>query len=185
MSNIDNILNKIIEDSEDKARDIVREAEEKGKGLVAEKEQLAENLAKSITDKAEEDAPQIVDKLVTSAQLSSRDKVLKEKVRIIDDIIERAKDTLSNIDEDTYVKFVRKSVERMNLREGSEIILPENRKFSIVKANLGLTISRDSVENGFSVRSGDVFYNNTFDAIIESRRDELERVIADKLSYRG
>ncbi len=184
MSNIDNIFNKIIADAKTQADSLVEEAQVKGKALIAEKEELARNLASSIIAKAEEEAPQVVDKKTAAAELKARDMILSEKGKLIDRIIEKVKVDLANIDEKTFISLVKKSLGEVELNKDSELIVPENRKEALKKEDLGIKISKDTVENGFSLRNGDIIYNNTFDALVESRRDELEREIANQLSMR-
>ena len=78
MAGLENILNKIIKDAEEKAQLIIKEAEEKKTSIIENREEDGRFLANKIDKIAEREREDIFKRSKSSEELKARDKILYE-----------------------------------------------------------------------------------------------------------
>ncbi|MGO1580571.1 MAG: V-type ATP synthase subunit E [Peptoniphilaceae bacterium] len=181
MSSIDNIINKLKEDSHKQNEKIIENAESEAKKLIDEAEKKAREEYHSIIRKAETEKEQIKSKAISSAELKARDMVLKSKNEIIQKVFEIVLERLNNLPEDDYLKYLKNSVVGLKLSPNAILKVPNKYLGEVKESGLGINISEESIENGFIIEDTNVIYNNKFENIIDSKKTELEVEIFEKL----
>ena len=88
---------------------------------------------------------------------------------------------LNNLYDKADINFLKKS---LSAWEGDdlELIVPEDKRELVKKENLNIRLSDDeAISSGFAVRAENMYYNNDFDGVVESKRDDLTIEIMNKL----
>ena len=147
MAGLENILNKIIKDAEEKAQLIIKEAEEKEKTIIENREEEGRFLANKIGEIAEREREDILKRSKSSEELKARDKILSEKNRIIDEVLEKVVSELENLSEDDFVKFLKNNLGDENLKGGT-IDIPQKYRDAVEKEDLGFKISDKDLKSG-------------------------------------
>lgn len=180
MAGLENILNKIIKDAEEKAQLIINEAEEKEKTIIENREEEGRFLANKIGEIAEREREDILKRSKSSEELKARDKILSEKNRIIDEVLEKVVSELENLSEDDFVKFLKNNLGDENLKGGT-IDIPKKYRVAVEKADLGFKISDKDLKRGFVLNKDNLIYNGDFRSLVKSEREDLEKFLAEKL----
>lgn len=181
MSNLDNIINEILQDADKEAKKLVEAAKAEVESLVGNKESEARKEADKIIEKAKVEAAQLKDRMVSNSNLTSRDMVLVAKQQMIDKVFELAKEKLKNLDSEKYLKFVENTIKNLEVKENTEILLTSKEKEKAGNELFGIKVSDEVVESGFSLKTGKIILNNEFSSIIDLVKEELEQVVAEKL----
>ena len=180
MAGLENILNKITEDAEKKAEEIIKEAEDKKIKIIENREDDAKKLSDKLYEVSKKEGEDILKRAKSGAELEARDKILSEKHKKIDEILELAIKELDNLSEEDFVKYVRNNVEGIE-NEDSVLDVPDKYRDAIKKADLGFQISDKDVERGFILHNNNLNYNGNFKSIVKSEREDLEQFLAEKL----
>ena len=57
---------------------------------------------------------------------------------------------MKNIDEDKYIAFLKRNLDKLNLKGSEQIVVPEKFKDIVKESELNINISQDeSIESGF------------------------------------
>lgn len=190
MSDINNLVNKILAEREREAERIIAEAEEKAAGVVAESVESAEKEKTRILEAAELDAAKQAEQLVSGKKLEIRDEHLDAKRQVIERVFEAVREKLNNMPKEKFLGFVKNHLTALDL-DGWELVLPK--KYGIAdiaevnslldgkNAGLKLHTGGRDVTGGFVMLKAGVENNNTFDALVDYYRYELESEITAKL----
>lgn len=181
MSNLDNIIQQIMEEGRKEADSIVDEAKEYKEKTMKNWIEDGERKRAEILDQAKKEAEKLKDKAVSNANLQSRDSILKAKQTVVDRVIQLAKEGLKNLDDESYIKVIKEGLENLSLKENAVLLVPENRKEIVVKSELGYPVESGNLESGFAIREGHTIINNDFSSLVDYMRDELEVDIVKKL----
>jgi V/A-type H+-transporting ATPase subunit E len=185
MSNLENLTQRIIEDAKKEAEEIKKEADEKSKNIIESKVSLAQNEANKVLDKSKQEAVLIKERAISAAKLKSRDEELKAKQDILDRVFEMAKLELKNLDDDRYEKLLTEAIKETKEGSNVTIMLPEGKKNLASKLNRDISVEIDNtLDGGFIIKEDNVYYNFTFDSMINGIREELETEIASILFKR-
>lgn len=181
MSNLDNIIDEILQDAENESKKVVEDAKSEVAVLVGKTESEAQKKADKIIEKAKVEATQSKERIISNSSLTARDMVLVAKQEMINKVFELTKEKLKTLNHDDYLKFVENSLKALEVREDSEIILTENEKKLAGEKLFGVKIADETVESGFSLRNGKIILNNEFSSLIDLVKEDLEQEVADKL----
>ena len=197
MSNIDNLISKIIEDGEKAANSIVHAAEKEGEEVIKDKKNEAEKLRNKIIERAKQGGKSKGERVISNAELDIRNNKLTAKHQAIDKVLNRALEELGNMNEDRYLELIRDFVNNMELEGNLEVIVPEkfrnkrledfieelNNTLILRMRNLYIALSKETreIKSGFIFIREGIEINNTFEAVVSSLRDELERQVAESL----
>ncbi len=185
MSNLENLTQKIIEDAKKEAQEIKDEADEKSKNIIESKVSLAQNEAKKIIEKSKQEAVLIKERAISGAKLKSRDEILKAKQDILDSVFAMAELELKNLDDDKYQKLLTGAIKQTKKDSNLTILLPGDKKDLMSKLNKEIKVEIDNtLDSGFIIKEDNVYYNFTFDSMINGIREELETEIASILFKR-
>lgn len=181
MSKIENITEKIILDAENESKEIIEKANNDAKNILNTKVDKSTLESKKIVEKASVEAENIVEKALSSAKLKARDNVLEAKEEVVERVFSLVTKKLENLDTLEYIKYLKKSLEKLNIKESDILYIPSKYKEAVEKEALNIKISKDPVESGFSILSGNIMYNNKFTSLVDAKKSDLEYEVAKKL----
>lgn len=182
MSNLDNLINKILDDAKKEADRIMEESAKINEEIVSSKVNEANEKKKRLIEKAAAEAAMMKDRIISNAELKVRDEKLKAKQEVMDRVFKLSKERLKNLNEDKYMKFLRNNIKTLDLKGQELLIVPENMKSKVKSMGLVPMISDDeTVESGFMLKNRDVTMNFSFDSLVDYLREELESEIAQDL----
>ena len=176
MSNIGNLTSKILKDAEVKRDNILAVAEE---------------------EKAKSEAQTRKERVISSAELKARNEKLQAKQTVIQEVFEKAVEELCKLGKDDYLAFIKNGVTSLAITGDENLILnAEGQKLvnddfikSINKelsskgkaGNLKLSSTVGSFKGGFILEKNGIEINNTFEALVESMKEEMQLEVAKAL----
>ena len=194
MSNIKNLTSKIIEDAKDEKEVILSEAEKEKNKILNKKQEEAREAEKVIIEKAEIEAISRKERIISSAKLEARNEKLKAKQEVISEIFEKSIENLCNISAEEFKEFVRLAILNGNIWGEQKIILNAAGKKIIdskflseineerkSKAIVTLSEETRNIKGGFILEKDGIEINNTFEALVNSLKDDLNREVASVL----
>ena len=161
MSNLNNLISKILNDAKEEADKIVKSSEEKAKQkydleikkAIAKKQTLLEN--------ARRERELLSDRIKSSANLKARNEKLKAKQIVIDKVINKLKTKLVNMNEKEYINYLNQNIDK--------------------KTITGKVKEDEFVTSGFIIEENGIQENYTFEVKLDFMRDELEVEISKLL----
>lgn len=194
MASINNLTSKIIEDAEDKKEVILSEAEKESKKILNKKIDEAKAAEKIIIEKAEIEAGSRKERIISNAYLQVRNEKLRAKQEIISEVFEKAIKSMCSLPKEDFVNFVKQFVLNSDItgeqkiifnNEGRKIIsdsvIAEINKELKPKANIILSDEIRNFKGGFILEKNGIEINNTFEALVESLKDDLSQEVAREL----
>jgi V/A-type H+-transporting ATPase subunit E len=194
MASINNLTSKIIEDAEEKKEVILSEAEKESKKILIKKIEEAKAAEKIIIEKAEREAASRKERIISNAHLQGRNEKLKAKQEIISEVFEEAIKSLCRLPEEEFINFVKNFILNSGItgeqkiilnNEGRKIIsnavLSEINKEIKHKANIILSDEIRNFKGGFILKKDGIEINNTFEALVDSLKDDLSQEVVRKL----
>ncbi|MGL5068387.1 MAG: V-type ATP synthase subunit E [Sarcina sp.] len=194
MSNLENITSKIKKDAEVQRDAIIAQANENTQLIINKKESAAKKDAADFLEKSKSEAITRKSRILSSANLKVRNDKLVAKQRVISDIFDKTKSDLNNMSDVDFKKFVSDKILNSNIVGDENIIVNESKKVAIdeafikelnakliaanKKGELKISSINGTFEGGFIIEKNGIEINNTFDALVDSLRDEMEFEIA-------
>ena len=191
MSNINNLTSKIIKDAEDEKEIIIQTAEKEKNKILSKKQVEASTAEKIIIEKAEREAVSRKERIISSAKLQARNEKLQAMQEVIREIFESSIETLCNLSEDEFKVFVTESILNSDIVGEQNIILNDSSKNIInktflaeinkelgAKANVILSEETRNFKGGFILEKDGIEINNTFEALVNSLKDDLSIDVA-------
>lgn len=181
MSNLDNIIQKIQEDADSQVSRILQDAENEKDFFQNQRIGEANRFVRELERKTDRESAAIKENVVSSAELKARDRKLAAKQTVVDRVIENIKQKLMNLDDATYVNYLKRTLSSLDLPKDSSLIVPNDKRAAVEKANIGYPLSDENINSGFAVDSGNVRLNNDFESLIEFQKDDMQTEIVEKL----
>ena len=191
MSNINNLTSKIIKDAEDKKEVIIQTAEKEKNRILSKKQVEASTAEKIIIEKAEREAVSRKERIISGAKLQARNEKLQAKQEVIREIFESSIETLCNLSKDDFKEFVKESILNSDIAGEQNIILNDSSKKIInktflavinkelgAKASVILSEETRNFKGGFILEKDGIEINNTFEALVNSLKDDLSIDVA-------
>lgn len=188
MSNINNLTSKIIKDAEDKKEVIIQTAEKEKNKILGKKQDEAVAAEKIIIEKAGIEAILRKERIISGAQLQARNEKLKAKQEVISEVFETSIENLCNLSEVDFKEFVRLSILNSDIvgeqnlilndqgkKIVNEILLSEINKDLKSKASVTLSEETRNFKGGFILEKDGIEINNTFEALVNSVKDDLSQ----------
>lgn len=189
---LDNLTAKILKDSEAKAAQILADAKAEADRVTAAVLEEAEQERQKILADAKIEAAREEEQIVVGKTLAVRDRNLEAKQQMLDKVFSEALSRLNGMGKEKYLQFLQKFLSTQDL-DGEEIILPEKYGIKNIdelnaalnkagkKGNLRLCTEGPKIEGGFLLRKGGIEQNNTFEALVDFYRYELESEVIGTL----
>ncbi len=182
MSNLDNLIQKILDDAKERASIIMEDSIKVKEQIIDSKLKEAEENKKKIVERATEEASLLKDRVVSSAELKVRNEKLKAKQNVIERVFNLSKENLKNLDEAKYISFLTNTLKELNLSGEETLIVPEKMRDKVKSLGLFPKVSEnETVDSGFLIKDKGIMLNYTFDSLVEHHREELETEIAQSL----
>jgi len=197
MSNLENLVAKIIEDAKIKAEVILKEAKDNETLMIENKTKEADIVKLQMIEKTKIEATMVSKRIISNSQLTVRNEKLVAKQKMIDKVFSTALQNLLQISDQQYWELIKKYLLSMPIVGNEEIILPGKYKSTIsdnylsdinealkTSGKMGeLKLSSDErdIKSGFVVLNNGIEVNNTFESLVNSLRDELEPEIVNTL----
>ncbi|HHD2591394.1 V-type ATP synthase subunit E [Clostridium perfringens] len=189
MSNLNNLTSKILNDAEEKKKYILADAEAQKDKIISKKTNRAEADKEEIITKANIEAEVKKARIISNAKLSVRNDMLRAKQDVISKVFNEAIEKLQNLSKGDYKYYVISTLDSLEL-EGTEVIIINEKDKDIFsneflealnkelesKGKKGsITLNMEGKFNGgFILDRNGIQINNTFEALINSLRGELE-----------
>ena len=181
MSSLDNLVAEILEQAKKEASRILTKAKAENLEFFEKENKKIQREIDIIEQKSKEEAISLKERILSNANLKSRDMILQAKEELVDRILEKARERLQNIDENSYLEFVENTLKKLNISENAEIILSRKMKNILGDEIFGYKVSDVVVESGCSIKDGKVVFNNEFSNLLEFNKEDLEREILKKI----
>ncbi|HCL4438213.1 V-type ATP synthase subunit E [Clostridium botulinum] len=197
MSNLENLTSKIIEDANKEAEKLLSEAKKEENKIVDEKIKKANKAKEQIIERAKRESKTKAERVISNAHLKVRNNKLEAKQEMINKVFDEAVIKLQNLSKDEYLNFVKSSILSLDIEGDEEIIVSPNDKDKIdislmltlnnkLKAKgkkdlLKISNENRNIKGGFILYKNGIEINNSFEALVDSLRDELEQEIIEAL----
>lgn len=188
MTGLDKMVNQILDEANNSASTILDNAKAQADEILAKAKADAGKSGEEISKRSKADIANYRDRMNSSADLKRRTAVLEAKQGIITQVIEKAYDTFCSKSDAEYFQTIEEMLGKFALPQKGEIYFSskdisrmpsgfEGKIQEIAKKNGGsLTLSKDTREipGGFVLAYGGIEENCSFEALFDSKRDELQ-----------
>ena len=183
------IIEKIIADAEEKAREITSDAQaEAGRIVAAANETAAEKKEKSLAE-GEKEAVLTKQRIVSSAHMEAKKLLLQARQDLLSEAFAAALNKIKNMDNaqferlmtDLMVNLIETGDETVIINEADkkrlspDFIYYVNRTVAKEQVPCNVTMSDEArdIPSGFILKRGDVEINATFEALLRQKKDAL------------
>ena len=197
MTGIDNIKGRILADAETKVNDIIKEAEKKAETIVSKAKDKAFDKANEIEQKSQYEANERKRIIHSMVELGIRKDVLAAKQVVLCKVFDEARNRINKLPKDEYEKILISMLMETIESGDEEIIMSKNDsdrispdfvqkvkgEFEKAGKSVDIKITMEDVDfgGGFIIKGKGIEINNSFDAILKMRRDEIEPIVAELL----
>lgn len=197
MANLENLTGKILRDAEQKSNEILASAQDEKDKIVGKRVAEAKEIESSGLAKAKSEAATRKERIISNAHLQVRNKKLEAKGEVINTVFEKSVEALNQLDANTVLTYFKNAILSMNIEGDESIIVNEETRKLITKEFLGeinsslkeagkigeLTISDETraISGGFILEKNGIEVNNTFEALVNSAKVDLEYEVANVL----
>lgn len=189
MAGIENILSIISSQQKQTEKTIISSAEKKADGIITQGNEKALKEYEEYLKKAEIRLALEYENAVASVDAQMKRKILAQKVKYIDEIVEKTIDRLNSLADDEYFGVLEKLLSRkadtekgilfLNKRDLARVT--ESFRNTAEKLNVEISSETADIDNGFILTYGLVSENCSFRAIIEAERDSVRDIISREL----
>lgn len=178
-------------DGDKEVKLMITEANLKKETLIKDANKESDAFLESNKKTAELDAINYNSQYILEQNIKNRDLLLAKKQEILNQIFSKAIDNLSDLPANEYKDFLIKYLSGLNLIGDETIFVPkkykgintkevnESLKSKYNNPNFIIDAETRDIKNGFVISKAGFENNNTFEALIEYYRDNLEKEIID------
>lgn len=186
---IEKITSAIIDEAQAECEQILNAAETKNRGVIAQLEKRIKIETDVAVREAGEERERIISRRKSVADIDGKKIVLAKKQQLIDGCFEDVVEHIVSMDEDQYVEFLAAAGKNTGFSEGS-LIFNEKEKTSIGRrvvealneavpeGDFHLAAETRKIKGGYMLQKGQVYINNSVEAMVEDRRRELTSEVA-------
>ena len=187
MAGLDKMKSQILNEARASADAKTAKANAEAEDILSTAKAEAEQRRSSISQKSAAEVSNYKDRVVSSIDLQHRTKILGAKQELIATVLDKAYETVTNLDDKEYFELILKLVGKYALPQEGEIFFgaadlkrmptgfEQDAQEKAVANGGSLKVSRNgkNIENGFVLVYGGVEENCTLRAIFDAKRDEL------------
>jgi V/A-type H+/Na+-transporting ATPase subunit E len=179
---IKNITDKILSDAKEKAAEILSNSSKEAEILVSSKISEASSQEAHLISKAEEEAEARKNRIIQNAELTVRNEKLAAKHQVIEKAFNYALDSLEKLDDSDFINFVKSTLKSNKISGDGFLKVNEARYKSVTPEVLrdintfsgtNLVLGRAIDKDGFMVDQRGIQINCTFEALVESLKEDL------------
>ncbi|MBU3108374.1 V-type ATP synthase subunit E [Clostridium gasigenes] len=197
MSSLNNIISKILKDAKDKNENIVSTANAEKDIIISKKINSAKEIESEMAKKSQIEAKSRKERILSAAKLKVRDNKLGAKQGIIEDIFKTSIDKLCSSSKEDFKNFILNSVLSIKV-DGDETLIVNEASINIIdeafikelnealkakgiNGDIKLSSQTREFNGGFILQKNGIEINNTYEALVDSLREELEAEVAGVL----
>ncbi len=182
MTEMDNVSKKVLDDAQNIRKSNLKEASEKAAQILAEAEGKVKDTLIKGKEESREQYKRTYDLEVFKTRSGLEQKMLLEKIKLVDSIISKSKKRLSGLDRNQWEKFLVKSIAALGIKEGTYSI-GSNEKIlddELIGSVSGLKPAGrgEELQDGLKVFGGKAEYNLTPEKYLEMDIEDLKMEIA-------
>jgi len=194
---IKDISEKIISDARIQADKIIAQAEDNANNIIKKGKKEADNIKNIISYKYNQEASLIKSKILTEANLEAKKNILSEKQKIIENVFNKALESILKLDDKDYLNIIKKMIldnietgdetifiDRLDKKKISESFIEDinkELKSKGEKGELKLSTSYLPIKGGVVIGSGKIRKNISLEFLLKKIREELEIQISKDL----
>lgn len=186
MSDIRKLTTKIVEDAQKKQAHLIEEAEKEiAKKERIKKQQLEKEVAAHLA-RCEKELQKELSLKVSDLHVKSRNRILAAKQQVLDELFAEAKEQLQNITAEDFDAFVERKLALVQLTGTVELVFGSKsaplvsetmiqRWQAQFEPDLTIQVAKETIPNrsGVVFKQGEVEFNFIFEALLESKEEEL------------
>ena len=186
MSDIRKLTTKIVEDAQKKQTHLIEEAEKEiAKKERIKKQQLEKEVAAHLA-RCEKELQKELSLKVSDLHVKSRNRILAAKQQVLDELFADAKEQLQNITAEDFAAFVERKLALVQLTGTVELVFGSKsaplvsetmiqRWQAQFEPDLTIQVAKETIPNrsGVVFKQGEVEFNFIFEALLESKEEEL------------
>lgn len=191
MDGLKEILSKIDSDNAAEIKEYVSAQNAETQKMTDEIVNSARSEAEKILADAAKKTAQLSENSKSSCALYEKNRLLTEKLNIINNAVDTAAHSLKNMDSDEYFKAVETLVIKYSHDGEGELLMNErdraavpdgfmeslNKKLKEKNASVSLADENARIDSGVIIRYGGIEENCTFGALIGEKRDEIRDIL--------
>lgn len=197
MAGIENIKDRIINDAEVKKQEIKINTSKHIEEIQLNSKKHAEIKIEEIEKKTQHEIAEKRRIINSMTELEMRKNLLHTKQMVIEEVFNEALNHLSNMNDEEYFNIIYKLViasissgdeeivfsQKDKNKFGESLVQKVNSHLISIGKTANIRLSDDSVNicGGFIIRSSGIEINNSFEAILRMKRDEIEPKVAELL----
>lgn len=197
MAGVEKLKERILEDACAQSEANIKRAQEESSKVIETAQKNADAKKAQILEKAKKEAVDVKKRLKAMAELEARKKKLQSKQEVVEEAFKKTIEKLNNLPDREYEEIVSQMIVNSVEIGTEEIILSPkdkqrisagfvesiNKKLSNrgINGNVRLSEETKNISGGFILKSGDIEINNSFEAIIRMRREEVESEVIKAL----
>lgn len=198
MAGVNDLTAQILKDAREKADGIIADAESKAKDTVDQAKKEALEVSEKAKAQAEKDASDYAARIRSQIGMQTRQKTLKTRQDIIEQVIDMAYKKLASMDDASYFAMITSLVAKNAHREAGEILfskkdlerLPEGfgeNLQKVIPEGASLTVSTECapIEDGFVLRYGGIEENCSLKALFAEKQEDLRDKVHQVLWING
>lgn len=181
MNGLDRIIDGIIEDAKMESGKITAGARAEAGDIIRSAQEMAKKVIEDAKILADAEYNRIVKSAKSTAEVTEKRLLLREKQEIIEGVIKAAREKISALDDESYFKLMERLLDKCATGDAGELVLSERDKSriksSLIKAakSKGLTISDKArnIDSGFVLVYGDIEENCSIETVMEAEKEKL------------
>ena len=187
---LEDIVNRVVGDAKKTADEIRDKARTEVAQATAEAKKKAESVKANVLAEAKAEAKREEKRVLSLARLEARNIVLSQKRTVIDAVFDEVIEKLKSFSDNEYRDLIKRMILKVASEGDEELILSSIDKKRVgndfvdevnavlkaqgKKGELALSKETREIEGGFILKKGKVELNNSFSALTEMARENLE-----------
>ncbi|PJE51109.1 MAG: hypothetical protein COV29_02445 [Candidatus Yanofskybacteria bacterium CG10_big_fil_rev_8_21_14_0_10_36_16] len=183
---LSDILKSIKSDAEAKADEIKGEYAKKYEALVSEWDIKTGNRRKELLEKKRRELISKTQSALFNFKLKGSAKILDKKVKVLNDVFNKAENLLSEMSEEKQVGLLAEALKKLPKTEG--ILFGAGNNKNILEKALGKSGRNDKISNeilgvsgGFVYRTDRIEVDMTYKALVVSASEKMKEEIAENI----
>lgn len=197
MAGVEKLKERILEEARAQAEANIKRAQEEASKIIEQARKDADAKKAQILEKAKKEVVDVKKRLKAMAELEARKKKLQAKQEVVEEAFKKTIEKLNSLPDREYEEIISQMIVNSVESGAEEIILSPrdkqrisagfiegiNKKLSQkgIDGKIRLSEETKNISGGFILKSGDIEINNSFEAIIRMRREEVESEVIKSL----
>lgn len=181
---MEKLISQIEGDAQEKAEEIISKARKEAEEIIALAREEARKKAKGIKRDGKKAIDRVREKTLAAARRRARALKIQSKEEIIQECFEKAREHLKKMKGKEYEEIVTNLMKKGKEMLGDCIVIPSRSEDKKIASKLDLKIQGSTNASGGIImksKDGSKELNYTFDALLESKKEELRVLVAGLL----